>query len=241
MSGTLYLVPAGLGGGDWQATLPATAREAVCGLDRFAAENAKAARAELARLGHPRPLRDITIEVLPDPPDETWIRAFLAPVAAGASAGLMSDAGCPGVADPGAAVVACAHAMSIRVLPLVGPSSILLALMASGLNGQRFAFHGYLPVKDAALAARIRELEAASRREYCTQVFIETPYRNARLLRALLETADPQTRLCVATDLTLPGETIASHTIAHWRRSPRPELERRPSVFLLLAPRGGRR
>lgn len=235
MTGTLYLVPAGLGGDDWRITLPPAARDIVCGLRRFAAENAKSARAELRRLGHPVPLREIAIETLPAMPDAAWADRFLTPVACGEDAGLMSEAGCPGIADPGAAIVHRAHAAQIRVAPLVGPSSILLALMASGLDGQRFAFHGYLPVKEVALAARIRELEAASRRERCTQVFIEAPYRNQRLLRMLLDHASAESLLAVASDLTLATQSIACRTIFQWRRAVVPEIDRRPTVFLLAA------
>ncbi len=235
MSGTLYLIPAALGDSPWQATLPTYARETVCRLDRFVVENAKAARAELKRLEHPLPLRAITIEPLAERPDEARLRGLLEPLARGGSLGLMSDAGCPGVADPGAALVRCAHAMGIKVVPLVGPSSILLALMASGLDGQRFTFHGYLPVKDPPLSERIREIEAASKRDDSTQIFIETPYRNERLFRALMDNTAAGTRLTVASDLTLPTESIATKTTALWRQAKPPKIDRRPSVFLLLA------
>lgn len=233
MRGVLYLVPAGLGDDDWRLTLPPAVRDIVCTLRRFGVENAKTARAELRRLGYPLPLREVTLETLPEQPDQAWIDRFLAPLTAGDVAGLMSEAGCPGVADPGAAVVRGAHALGIRVVPLVGPSSILLALMASGLNGQRFSFHGYLPVKEDALAARIRELDSAARRDDSTQVFIETPYRNRRLLAMLLEHAAPGSRLAVATDLTLATEAVVCRTIGEWRRSAAPDIDRRPSVFLL--------
>jgi 16S rRNA (cytidine1402-2'-O)-methyltransferase len=148
--------------------------------------------------------------------------------------GLISEAGVPGVADPGAAVVRRAHALGLKVVPLVGPSSLTLALMASGLEGQRFAFHGYLPVEEHALAARLRALESASRRERATQLFIETPYRNDRMLRAILQHCAPATLLCVASDLTQPGESVRTQSIEAWRRAP-PEIGKRPTVFLLLA------
>jgi 16S rRNA (cytidine1402-2'-O)-methyltransferase len=147
----------------------------------------------------------------------------------------MSEAGCPAVADPGARLVARAHALGVTVRPLVGPSSILLALMASGLNGQSFAFNGYLPVAEAERNARIRLLEDESRKLARTQIFIETPYRNERLLDALLATCRPDTRLCVARDLTSDEEWIHSQPVGTWRRAPRPDLARRPALFLLLA------
>jgi 16S rRNA (cytidine1402-2'-O)-methyltransferase len=146
----------------------------------------------------------------------------------------MSEAGCPAVADPGATLVALAQARGIRVVPLVGPSSLLLALMASGLDGQRFAFHGYLPAKSEERARAIRELEKESRARRQTQIFIETPYRNAALYAALLQHAHPETRLCLAADLTLTSEFIQTKRIREWRKTTPPELERRPTVFLML-------
>ena len=159
---------------------------------------------------------------------------LLAPLLAGSDAALLSEAGAPAVADPGAALVRRAHRLGIRVAPLVGPSAILLALMASGLEGQRFAFHGYLPVEEAALAKRLKALEADSRRERRTEIFIETPYRNDRLLRLIVATCAPATLLSVAADLTAPTETIATQPIAAWRREPR-AIGKRPAVFLLQA------
>jgi 16S rRNA (cytidine1402-2'-O)-methyltransferase len=152
----------------------------------------------------------------------------------GTDAGVLSEAGAPAVADPGAMLVRQAHASGLRVAPLVGPSAILLALMASGLEGQRFAFHGYLPVDERELKAALRALEADSRRSRRTELFIETPYRTDRLLRVIVETCAAETLLCVAAELTSPGESIATRTVAEWRASPR-AIGRRPAVFLLLA------
>ncbi len=237
-AGRLYLIPASLGGGPWQSTLPAGVRETVCGLDYFIAENARSARAELKRLGIARPLQSIEIREIPraDASDQS-ADDLLAPVRDGRSAGLISEAGCPAVADPGADLVRLAHRGGIRVVPLVGPSSILLALMASGLNGQRFAFHGYLPIPEPARRAAIAELEAESRRRGQTQVFIETPYRNAALFRTLVETCAATTLLCLATNLTLENECIATRSIAEWKAASAPGIERQPTVFLLLAGR----
>jgi 16S rRNA (cytidine1402-2'-O)-methyltransferase len=224
----LYLVPAALGGAPAQV-LPAPTIDTVRALRDFAVENAKSARAFLAALGMPCPVRELRIA-----PIDGDAAALLAPLRAGRSLGVISEAGCPGVADPGQALVAAAHAAGYRVVPLVGPSSLLLALMASGLEGQRFAFRGYLPRDATARAQRIRELERASREARETQIFIETPYRNDALLATLLECCAPATRLCVAVDLTLPGEDIATRSVAQWRRA-RTAIGRRPAVFLLLA------
>ncbi|MDP2810476.1 MAG: SAM-dependent methyltransferase [Rhodocyclaceae bacterium] len=234
MPGTLYLLPTALGDALWPAYLPESTREVACRLGHFAAENAKTARAELKRLGHPIPLRELAIEQLPEKLSPGDIERLLEPLRAGHDMGLMSEAGCPGVADPGALLVRRAHEVGITVRPLVGPSSLLLALMASGLEGQRFAFHGYLPAREPERGRRIAELEKESRRLGQTQIFIETPYRNSALFQALLAACRPETRLCLATDLTLPTETVAMRPIGEWRRQPPPGLDRRPTVFLLL-------
>lgn len=235
MPGTLYLLPTQLGDVAWPKVLPAESQEIACRLQHFIVENAKTARAALKWLGHPTPLREIAIEQLPEqlsPPD---IDQLLSPLQAGHDIGLMSEAGCPGVADPGALIVRRAHELGLGVKPLVGPSSLLLALMASGLDGQRFAFHGYLPAREPERGKRIVELEKESRHKRQTQLFIETPYRNAVLLDALLSACQPETLLCLASDLTLPDATVATRRISAWRKMPRPELNRRPTVFLLLS------
>lgn len=236
-AGVLYLVPASLGDASWEITLPAHARNIICDLDCFVVENAKTARAQLKRIGYPRPLQSVEILELPKNAADTDCVKLLQPLIAGRSIGLMSEAGCPAVADPGAVIVRAAHQHGIRVVPLVGPSAILLALMASGLNGQRFAFHGYLPVSEADRNKAILDLEAESSRLDQTQVAIETPYRNNSLFRSVLNVCRPDTLLCIATDITAASETITTRSIAAWRRAARPELAKRPSVFLLLAQR----
>ena len=163
------------------------------------------------------------------------VEPLLAPLLAGQDVGLLSEAGCPAVADPGAQLVALAHQRQIPVRPLVGPSSLLLALMASGLNGQRFSFQGYLPAQPAERLQRLQQLEQHSRRQQETILFTETPYRNAAMLESLLQPLQQDTRLCVATDLTLPSEHILTRRVADWRSQPRPELNKRPSIFLFLA------
>ncbi len=228
MPGTLYGIPTPLGGAA-EASLPAPALATVRGLRRFVVENAKSARAFLKAVGMPVPIQDLAIEVLGED-----LTAFLRALAQGEDLGLLSEAGCPAIADPGATLVAAAQEAGVRVVPLVGPSSIVLALMASGLEGQRFSFAGYLPREAEPRVRRIRELEARSRREHETEIFIETPYRSDVLFAALLETLDPATRLCVASDLTLPGESVRTRRVADWRRRP-PEIGRRPTVFLFLS------
>ncbi len=222
----LYAIPTPLGGAAAGA-LPAPALETLRGLRDFAVENAKSARAFLSAAG--LPVRELSIQAL-----DQDAGALLKPLREGRALGLLSEAGCPAIADPGAALVEAALREGFRVVPLVGPSSIILALMASGLEGQRFAFCGYLPREPAQRKQRIRELENRSRRERETQIFIETPYRNEALMGALLEAAAPGTRLCVAADLTLPSETIRTRSIADWRRA-RADIGRRPAIFLLLA------
>ncbi|MCM2289368.1 MAG: SAM-dependent methyltransferase [Sulfuritalea sp.] len=235
MSGTLWLLPVALGDTPWETCLPAATRETACRLTHFIAENAKTARAELRRIGHPMPLRELAIEQIPEAPTPADIERLLAPLTLGHDLGLMSEAGCPAVADPGALLVRRAHERGFVVKPLVGPSSLLLALMASGLDGQRFAFHGYLPAREPERSRRIAELEGESARHRQTQIFIETPYRNQTLFAALLQACRPKTRLCLATDVTLGSERINTHRIADWKTIPAPDLDKRPTVFLLLA------
>lgn len=235
-AGCLYVIATPIGGPP-EGALPAASLDRIRGLADFVAEDAKSARAFLATCGMPRPLREIAIAELNEHTATAAIPALLEPLRLGRSLGLLSEAGCAAVADPGAALVELAHRESHRVVPLVGPSSLLLALMASGLEGQRFAFCGYLPREPVPRQARIRALEARSRRERETQIFIETPYRNAALTGALLETCAAGTLLCVASSLTQPQESIATRSIAHWRRAP-PAPGRAPTVYLLLATDG---
>ena len=224
----LYCIPTPLGGSPKDA-LPASALEIIRSLEHFVAENAKSARAFLSAVGMPRPLQEVEIVEIGNMSTE-----LLGPLRENRSIGLVSEAGCPAIADPGAALVEAAHREGFRVVPLVGPSSIILALMASGLEGQRFAFCGYLPRDDSERKQKIRELEQRSRKDKETEIFIETPYRNDVLLAALLEVCHQKTRLCVAADLTLASESIVSKTIAEWRRA-KATIGRRPAVFLLLA------
>ncbi|MGH8735972.1 MAG: SAM-dependent methyltransferase [Burkholderiales bacterium] len=202
----------------------------------FVAENAKSARTFLAAVGMPCALRELRIEVLDGDTRSDSVRVLLTPLREGRALGLLSEAGCPAIADPGAPLIAAAHRESYRVVPLIGPSSIMLALMASGLEGQRFAFWGYLPRNKDAREARIRELERRSREDGATQVFIETPYRNDAMMSSLLRACSPETQLCIASNLTSSQENIRARSVAAWRAQP-PSLARHPSVYMLLAQR----
>ena len=216
---TLYAIPTPVGGSPHEA-LPAPAIEQIKRLKHFVVENAKSARAFLGALG--MPVRELVIEEIGDNRLE------------GGDIGLLSEAGCPAIADPGAKLIEAAHAAGYKVVPLVGPSSIVMALMASGLEGQRFAFCGYLPRESGERKKRIKELENRSRREAETEIFIETPYRNDAMLAALLEVCAESTRLCVAIDLTLPTESIRTRPVGELRKKPF-AIGKRPAVFLLLA------
>jgi len=233
-SGVLYLIPNTLGDVAPETCIAQAVLEHARALDYFIAENEKSARAFLKRAGVARPLRQIRIERLDHNTPPGNLAALLAPILEGRDAGLLSEAGLPAVADPGASLVRLAHARGLRVAPLAGPSSLMLALSASGLNGQRFAFHGYLPVEEDKLVAALRDLEDESRRWDRTQIFIETPYRNDRTLAAMLRTLDPGTLVCLGTDLSLTNEQVRTRSVADWRKDV-PSLQGRPTVFLLLA------
>lgn len=229
----LYCIPNTLGGSPG-AVLPDETMAVVRNLRHFVAENARSARAFLAQCGLKVPIRDLSIAVLDEHTSPAEAESLLAPLLAGQPVGLLSEAGCPAIADPGAWLVRAAHARGLAVVPLVGPSSILLALMSSGLEGQRFSFCGYLPRRPGDRTEAIVELEKRSRTNDETQIFIETPYRNEAMIHALLAAASPDTQLCVASNLTLPDQMIATATIAEWRRKP-PQPGRRPTVYLILA------
>ena len=232
--GTLYLIPCPISDetAPWDV-LPAANRDVMNSLDYFIVENTRSARRFLSKAGVERPIGELEFRELNEHTAAgREVEELVKPLLEGRSAGVISEAGVPGVADPGALVVALCHRRGIRVVPLVGPSSILLAMMASGLNGQSFAFNGYLPVKPDERARAIRAFERRAR-EGQAQLFIETPYRNVKLAEQLLQLCAPQTMLTVACDLTAPGETILTRSVADWRRSRLPELNRRPAIFIL--------
>jgi 16S rRNA (cytidine1402-2'-O)-methyltransferase len=234
MGGALYLVPTSLSPDVLSASLPPAVQQTVMELHGFVAENARSARRFLKAIGYPLPLAQVPIAELNEHTPAAALPALLAPVRAGQRIGVLSEAGCPAVADPGAALIALAHREGLRVVPLVGPSSLLLALMASGLNGQRFCFHGYLPVEREDCTHALKRLESESLARQSTQIFIEAPYRNTRLLETILGACRDDTLLCLAAELTLPGEQIATKTVGQWRGTAI-DLQRRPTVFLLQA------
>lgn len=232
VKGTLYLIPTPLGETPLEWVLPEETRRIAAQLKVFVVERAKTARAFLKALGVERPLQALKLLELNEHTPADTLPALLDPLLAGEDVGLLSEAGCPAVADPGADLVRLAHAHGIRVRPLVGPSAILLALMGSGLTGQRFAFHGYLPAKAPALTQALRELERRAEAHDETQLFMDTPYRSHTTLAAALSACRADTWLGVACDLTLPSERILTQTIAHWRASP-PPLQGSACIFSL--------
>lgn len=248
MPGTLFLIPNTLGPteaapGALDQVIPGQVQAITARLDYFVAENAKTARAflKLIAVDHPlsKPLQEIQIAELNVNTPAAALASLLEPLLAGRDAGLVSEAGVPAVADPGADLVRLAHQHGIAVRPLVGPSSLLLAVMASGLNGQSFAFNGYLPTDAALRTRRIKELESRSRSEKQTQLLIETPYRNAAMLDALVAACQPGTLICVATDLSLPTESVRTMNAGKWKSllgaGKAPDFHKKPTVFLFLA------
>ncbi|MCB0705927.1 MAG: SAM-dependent methyltransferase [Saprospiraceae bacterium] len=231
-TGTLYLLPIPLGE-DANHTLPEYLIQQFHRLDYFVAERAKTARRFLKEINHPKPMSEIHIEELNKHSQAEDLPFLLKPALEGHDLGLLSEAGCPGVADPGAQLIQLAHNRQIKVFPMVGPSSILLALMASGMNGQQFCFNGYLPQKKPDLIRKLQLLEKQALKFKQTQLFIETPYRNGAMFEACLEALAPNTRLCIACDLTLPTQYVRTCDIADWKKQPTPELHKRPAVFLL--------
>jgi 16S rRNA (cytidine1402-2'-O)-methyltransferase len=232
--GNLYLIPTPLGETSLETIVPKTNLQLIDLIEYFIAENAKTARAFLKLAGISKPLLNLHISELNEHTPATALKELLAPLLAGHDVGLVSEAGCPAIADPGANLVRLAHEHQIKVVPLVGPSSILLALMASGLNGQRFCFYGYLPANKSERITALKQLEIESAKHKQTQIFIETPYRNNAMLEDILAACKPTTQLCVACDLTTASETIRTQSIAQWRKAI-PDLNKRPAIFLLLA------
>jgi 16S rRNA (cytidine1402-2'-O)-methyltransferase len=228
----LYLIPTTLGESPVEKVLPAEILRVVSQLRYFVVENTRTARRHLKKMVPEIIIDDLDFKELNEHTQPIELDQMLEPLRQGHDLGILSEAGCPGVADPGADLVKIAHEKGFRVIPLVGPSSILLSLMASGMNGQNFAFIGYLPVKPAERSTAIREIEKTSGRDKQTQIFIEAPYRNTKLLDDLLSICNGQTRLCIAVDLTLESEFVVTKTIAAWKRAV-PDINKRPAIFLL--------
>jgi 16S rRNA (cytidine1402-2'-O)-methyltransferase len=230
MTGTLYLLPVGLGESDLTHVLPQRNFEVIRNLTWFIAENAKEARAFLKACTYPEISRT-QFSLINQHAKQEELLSFIQPLLQGNDMGLMSDAGCPGIADPGAEVIRLAHQKGIKVVPLVGPSSIVLSIMASGFNGQNFAFIGYLPIDRLEKAKRIKELEQLAVKYKQAQFFIETPYRNLPLFEDLLKTLNPASKLLVATNITLGDESITVKTIAAWKKLPVPDFNKKPTIF----------
>ena len=228
----LYLIPVTLGDVPPAMVLPAQVFDVIRELDEFIVENARSARRFLRKAGYERDFDEVTFHMLNKHTAEGEAASFVKSVKDGKPVGLLSEAGVPCLADPGAEVVKYCHTASIRIIPLTGPSSVILALMASGFNGQNFAFHGYLPIETAALKSRIRELESAVIQNEQTQIFIETPYRNNRLLKYLVSVCKPGTKLCVAAELTTKNEKVISASVSEWKKMP-VDFHKKPAVFLL--------
>lgn len=227
--GKLYLIPAPLGENAVE-TIPTYVVELLHSLTHLVAERAKTTRHFIKSTSPPKPISEYQIEELNEHTPAAELDALLRPLLDGHDLGILSEAGCPGVADPGARLVELAHRHGVEVVPLVGPSSILLALMASGMNGQNFTFHGYLSAK--ALADDLKRIENLVSKHRQTQIFIETPYRNKAVIEQAAKVLQPGTRFCIAVDLTLPTQSIQTKTIAEWRKN-LPELGKRPAIFLI--------
>lgn len=234
-TGTLYLIPTTLGKTPQNNSLPEHTLAVLRKLDVLVVENIQTATKFLQWVGDCVPEYSIDFYPLTKNTPDHEVFSFLRPLKAGRDMGLLSEAGAPAVADPGAILVKMAHQNNIKVVPLVGPSSILLALMASGFNGQEFAFHGYLPIDAKARKQMISQLDNESRRHNRTQIFMEAPHRNDELLRDIIATCSPGSRLCIAADLTLPDELIISKSIQEWKSAPQPRLQRRPTIFIIYA------
>jgi 16S rRNA (cytidine1402-2'-O)-methyltransferase len=230
--GKLYLIPTTMGDCDPMDVLPQTVKRTIDFIDHYIVENDKTARKSIKDVNPEKKQSELVLYTLNKRTEVKEHLDFIKPLLEGKNMGLMSEAGCPGVADPGAVIVKLAHEKGIQVVPLVGPSSILLAMMASGMNGQSFTFHGYLPIEKDEKRASFKSLEKTSFEQNQSQIFIETPYRNNKLLEDLLQTLHPETHLCIATDITLPTEYIKTKKIAAWKKETI-DLHKRPTIFII--------
>lgn len=230
--GTLYLIPVMLGDNPADEVLPMKVARIIELIDTYVVENSKVARKFIKAIVPTKSQPSLQLFELNKHTDSKEINSFIQPLLEGKNMGLMSDAGCPGVADPGAVVVKLAHEKGIKVVPLVGPSSILLSMMGSGMNGQSFTFNGYLPIDKSDKKTMLKNLEKWSFERNQSQIFIETPYRNNQLLEEMIQILHPNTLLCIACDITLPTEFIQTQTISYWKKN-KPELHKRPCIFIL--------
>ena len=233
METALYLIPVTLGETPVSQVLPAYNHDVILGIRHFIVENVRSARRFLRLVDHEFPIDDSTFYEMGKHAQTDQFASYLKPLQQGQPVGVISEAGCPAVADPGAEVVAMAQHKGFRVIPLVGPSSMIMAVMASGLNGQSFAFNGYLPVDEADRAKKLKALESRAWNESQTQLLIETPYRNRKMFDTILRSLRPQTRLCVAAGITTSDEYIRTHTVQEWKRIQLPDLSKIPAIFLI--------
>ena len=231
--GILYLIPVPIDQNSKESILLEKYQKIVKGLDYFAVENEKTARFYLSALNLHKPIHQLNFELIDKSTSEEEIKKLLSPLLKGFDVGLLSESGCPAVADPGAKMVALAHQNNIKVIPMTGPSSILLALMASGLNGQQFKFHGYLPSDKGERMKKIVSIENESKKNNETQIFIETPYRNQHVFNDLLENLSEETKLCIGSDITSENEFILTRNIRDWKKEIATDLKNMPCVFLL--------
>lgn len=231
--GILYMIPCPIGDTRVYDVMPECNRDVIRRLDYFIVENVRSARRFLSKADVGRPIDELTFAELNEHTSSEDVSRLVEPLLEGRSAGMISEAGVPGVADPGAEIAALCHARGIRVVPLVGPSSILLALMASGMNGQSFAFNGYLPVKTPERGKAIRHFERRALTEGQSQIFIEAPYRNAKLFDELLSVCTAGTRITVAADILDPAEFIRTLTVGEWKAVPKPDINKRPAIFII--------
>ena len=230
--GNLYLIPCTLGDTPPLEVLPLLVKKAVEHIDHYIVEHEKTARRFIKSIVPRKSQPDLQFQLINKFTDQSEIPQMLAPCLEGFDVGVISDAGCPGIADPGAAVVEQAHLQNIKVVPLVGPSSILMAMMASGFNGQNFAFNGYLPIDKKERKNAVKRLEKNSAEYNQSQLFIETPYRNNQMLESLTATLHPQTKICVACDITLPSEFIKTDSVENWKQK-KVDLNKRPTLFII--------
>ncbi|TVR43364.1 MAG: SAM-dependent methyltransferase [Bacteroidia bacterium] len=235
-SGTLFLIPSSLGSEYTDVVFPAAFSGFINTLEVFIVENARTARRFLKSAGYSKSFDDATFHIMDKHTSDTEQAAFLDEILTGRSAGLLSEAGCPGIADPGQQIVRYAHSLGIPVKPLVGPNSILLALMASGMNGQQFCFHGYLPIRKHQQVQKIKEIEKDAKGGGATQIFMETPFRNLSLAEEVIRQCSSSTLFCIATDLTMETEEIITKPVGQWRKDGLPKLHKRPCIFLLWYP-----
>lgn len=232
MKGKLYLIPTTLGENEPLEVMPYSVRKMVELIDHYIVENEKSARRFIKKITPKKSQPSLTLMSLDKYAEEIETRSYLDVCEQGVSVGLLSEAGVPAVADPGATIVKLAHEKGVQVVPLVGPSSILMALMASGMNGQNFAFNGYLPIDSSDRKKAIKDLERLSKEKNQSQIFIETPYRNEKMFSELKATLTPGTFLCIAVDITLPDEYIKTYTMAEWKHQS-PDLHKRPAIFII--------